>query len=63
MTGPELRSVLASLGLTTGQAARELGVNRRTVGRWLASDQPIREPIVRAIRTLEKQPEAWRLPE
>lgn len=38
MNGSELQEALALRDLTASRFARYLGVNRSTVGRWLASD-------------------------
>lgn len=41
MTAEEFRTLLGSLGLKQGEAADRLGVDRRTVVRWLSGDTPI----------------------
>lgn len=41
MTPTDLRTLLVTLGLTTGAAARLCGVQSRTVRYWLAGEKPI----------------------
>ena len=57
MTPTSLRAQLARLGLTTGAAARLVGVEPRTMQRYLAGDREIPEPVVRLLRLAETVPE------
>lgn len=41
MTPSQLRGILKKLGFTAREAAARLGVDERTVRRWLAGDSPI----------------------
>ena len=41
MTGRQLRGALQRLKLTQSAAARELGVNGRTMRRWIAGDATV----------------------
>lgn len=55
MTPTDLRAQLARLGLTQTGAARLLGVNPRTVRRWL-EDGDIPPPVVRLLGAMEAVP-------
>ncbi len=50
MTGPELQTARAALGLTQGALASALGVGRRTIQQYEADDRAIPEPIARVVR-------------
>jgi DNA-binding transcriptional regulator YiaG len=49
VTPSDLRSTIAALGLTTAGAARVLGVDERTVRRWLDGTRVMPEPCVRLL--------------
>lgn len=49
MTAIELRALLAQLGLSQRAAARLLGVDDRTVRRWIVAERPIPEPARRLL--------------
>ena len=61
MTPTALRAQLDRLGLTTGAAARLVGVETRTMQRYLAGDREIPEPVVRLLRIAETCPDAREL--
>ena len=61
MTPTALRAQLDRLGLTTGAAARLVGVETRTMQRYLAGDREIPEPVIRLLRVAETAPEAREL--
>lgn len=50
MTKEDFAAVLESLGLGATAAGRLLGVNRRTVIRWLNGTTPISEPNALLVR-------------
>jgi DNA-binding transcriptional regulator YiaG len=52
MTPAQLRDTLAALGLGQSQAARLLGVDARTMRRWIAGDRDIPEPAIRLLGLL-----------
>ena len=56
MTPTDFRATLARLSLTQGAAAALLGVNPRTMRRWLAGDREMPEPAVRLLAVIEHQP-------
>ena len=56
MTPTTLRATLARLSLTQGAAAALLGVNPRTMRRWLAGDREMPEPAVRLLAVIEYGP-------
>ncbi len=45
LTPKQLRAALRRLGLNQVAAAKQLGVDPRTVRRWLAGDRKIPEPV------------------
>jgi DNA-binding transcriptional regulator YiaG len=49
MTPTDIRSTIAALGLTTAGAARVLGVDERTVRRWLDGTRVMPEPCRRLL--------------
>jgi DNA-binding transcriptional regulator YiaG len=51
MTAPQLRAALKRLGLTQVELARRLGVDPRTVRKWVLRERPMSEPAARLIRT------------
>jgi transcriptional regulator with XRE-family HTH domain len=51
MTAKQLRHAIKRLGWTQVELARRLGVNPRTVRKWVLSERPISEPAARLIRT------------
>lgn len=55
MTKDELRAWLARVNLTPSAAARELGVHRATVLRWLKGDRKIGPVQARALAALERK--------
>ncbi len=55
LTPKQLRVTLKQLGLNQVAAAKQLGVDPRTVRRWLAGDRKIPEPVVILLRTWLKQ--------
>ena len=52
MTGEELRDVLEYLGLTQDEAARMLGISRRSVISYCTGHHPVPEPIARLLRLI-----------
>jgi len=51
LTPQQFRTALKRLGLNQVAAAKQLGVDPRTVRRWLAGDRKIPEPVVILLRT------------
>ncbi len=51
LTPQQFRATLKRLGLNQVAAAKQLGVDPRTVRRWLAGDRKIPEPVVILLRT------------
>lgn len=51
MTPAAFRTALDRLGLTQSEAARRLGVDPRTVRRWIAGDRKIPGPVAVLLRT------------
>ena len=39
MTPEQLRNIIDSIGITQGEMARRMGVNRRTICKWLAGER------------------------
>ena len=63
MHGEELRSVIGDLGLSQVEAARLLGVETRTIQRWIAGAYGVPEPVAQALcawRRLAERGFAWR---
>jgi transcriptional regulator with XRE-family HTH domain len=63
MHGEELRSMIADLGLSQVEAARLLGVETRTVQRWIEGIHGVPEPVAQALhawRRLAERGFAWR---
>jgi hypothetical protein len=58
MTPTDLRSVLGRLGVSHSGAARLLGVDYRTMRRWLSGELEMPETVVRLLALLERYPEA-----
>jgi len=58
MTDAELRDLLGRLELTQSGAARMLGVDPRTMRRWIAGERAIPEVVVRLLDLLEHVPAA-----
>lgn len=56
MTPTALRATLAALGLTQAEAAHMLGVDERTIRRWLAGERKIPEPAARLLGLIEAYP-------
>lgn len=54
MTPTDLRATLTRLGLSQVGAAKVLGVNDRTVRRWIAGDLEIPNPAALALHLIEK---------
>jgi DNA-binding transcriptional regulator YiaG len=50
MTPDEIRSTLARLELTTNRAAQLVGVDDRTMRKWLAGERGMPEPVIRLLR-------------
>jgi DNA-binding transcriptional regulator YiaG len=50
MSAQELRELLERLELTQGAAAALVGVDIRSVRRWLAGDAAVLEPAARVLR-------------
>jgi plasmid maintenance system antidote protein VapI len=64
MTPNQLRTALARLGLSQRAAARLLGINERTMRKYIAGDLVIPELLVWALRGLaEREQEQMRLRE
>ena len=53
MTPTDLRAALARLGLTQGQAARLMGVDARTMRRWVCGERGMPGPAVRLLMVME----------
>ena len=64
MTAAEIRAQLDRLGLSQSAAARELGVDVRTVRNWCAEPQrnKVPQPVIRLLALMEKHPEGRRTP-
>lgn len=60
MTAAEVRAALSRLGLSQLAAARELGVDARTVRRWCADPQQavVPGPAVRLLALMEQNLDA-----
>jgi DNA-binding transcriptional regulator YiaG len=58
VTNIELDGVLGRLRLTQMRAARLLGVDGRTMRRWIAGEREISEPVARLLDLLEHVPGA-----
>ena len=54
--GTEVRAVLNRLGLTQVRAAELLGVDARTMRKWVAGERPISEPARRMLALMEAFP-------
>jgi len=52
MTGTEFRTAIAVLGLSQLGAARLLGVDGRTVRRWISGERDVPEPAARFLTFL-----------
>jgi plasmid maintenance system antidote protein VapI len=64
MTPNQLRTALARLGLSQRAAARLLGINERTMRKYIAGDLVIPELLVWALRGLaEREQEQMRVRE
>jgi transcriptional regulator with XRE-family HTH domain len=64
MTPNRLRTALARLGLSQRAAARRLGINERTMRKYIAGDLVIPELLVWALRGLaEREQEQMRVRE
>jgi DNA-binding transcriptional regulator YiaG len=58
MSPDDLKDMLARLGFSQSGAARILGVDSRTVRRWIAGDRDIPAPAVVFFRLLDEFPDA-----
>jgi len=47
MTPEQLRNIIDSIGITQGEMARRMGVNRRTICKWLAGEREMGGPAVK----------------
>jgi len=56
MTPEELRNRIAVLGLDTSDAARILGVEPRTMRRWLTGEKDITRPVIILLNLIEAVP-------
>ena len=56
MTAMQLRRALKRLGWTQVELARRLGVDPRTVRKWVLSERPMGEPASRLVRTWLREP-------
>jgi DNA-binding transcriptional regulator YiaG len=54
----DLSALFAQLGLTTGATARLLGVDVRTVQRWVAGERDVPEPAWRLLNLALDLPQA-----
>lgn len=54
MTADELRAALVAAGISQCGAARELGINERTMRRYIAGDDPIPKAIGHAVRWITR---------
>lgn len=52
MTPSELNVAMVALNWTAVRLAEWLGVNRATIARWRAGEQPVPTPVARLIRLL-----------
>lgn len=61
MNAHELRDVIGRLGLTVAATAHLVGVDPRTMRRWLADEKTITPSVVILLRLIEAVPgvEAW----
>ena len=51
MTPGQFRTIIYTIGITQSEMARRMGVNERTVRKWLAGDREMSEPAIKlAIR-------------
>ena len=51
MTPEQLRNIIDALGITQGEMARRMGVNQRTIVKWLAGEREMGGPAIKlAIR-------------
>jgi transcriptional regulator with XRE-family HTH domain len=57
MTPHTLRHALATMGLSSAQAAQLLGVDHGTVNRWLAGTRAVPEPVRRLLLACHTFPE------
>ena len=56
MTTTELRDLLASLGLSQRGAAKQLGIDERTMRRYCAGDLPVPRVVQLALSALMRTP-------
>jgi transcriptional regulator with XRE-family HTH domain len=52
LTGPEFRKIRLRLGLTQDEIARELDIDRRTVGRWERGEVNVPKVVAFAMKYL-----------
>lgn len=60
MTAAQLRAVLDRLGLSQSEASRLLGIDPRTMRRWVLDEQPVPSPVAILFRLLDECPAALR---
>lgn len=60
MSAAELRAILDRLGLSQSEASRLLGIDPRTMRRWVLDEQPVPAPVAILFRLLDECPAAWR---
>ena len=52
MTPHEFRAAREALGLSAAKLAAELGVDPRTIRRWLSGDQPVPELVAKWVEKM-----------
>lgn len=60
MSPQHLRAILDRLGLSQSEASRLLGIDPRTMRRWVLDEQPVPSPVAILFRLLDECPAARR---
>ena len=58
MSPEELKLRIAELSLTQNDAARLLGVDPRTMRRWMSGEKPVSAPVIILLKMLKAVPGA-----
>lgn len=58
MSPEELKLRIADLNLTQNEAARLLGVDPRTMRRWMSGEKPVAPPVIVLLEMLKAVPGA-----